>query len=281
MVNSIKNHKAMFYYKLLSPSFLTVLLYFSFTFNMHQTNLKAQTPDWENPDIVEINKEKPHATLFPYESRSKALSFNKEKSNYFQSLNGEWNFNWVEKPADIIENFYEESFDDKLWDKIEVPSNLELQGYGIPIYVNHPYEFTKTPNPPNVPQDYNPVGSYRKIFNIPSDWLSQKVFIHFGAVKSAFYIWVNGQRVGYSQGSKTPAEFDITPYTRAGENLVAIEVYRWSDGTYLECQDFWRISGIERDVYVYSTPKVHIRDYFVKTNLRDNYKMLGWKWKCM
>ncbi|MGB0931272.1 MAG: glycoside hydrolase family 2 TIM barrel-domain containing protein, partial [Chitinophagales bacterium] len=194
------------------------------------------------------------------------------ESNYYQTLNGEWNFNWVEKPADIEDDFFEESFDDSGWDKIEVPSNWELQGYGVPIYVNIPYEFTKTPEPPKVPHDYNPVGSYRKTFNIPSDWLSREVFIHFGAVKSVFYIWVNGERVGYSQGSKTPAEFDISPYVREGENLVAIEVYRWSDGSYLECQDFWRISGIERDVYIYSTPKVHIRDYFVKTNLRDNYE---------
>ena len=239
---------------------------------MHQERTHAQIPDWENPEVVEINKEAPHATLFPYESRSKALTFNKEESNYFQSLNGKWIFNWVEKPSDIIENFYEESFDDSSWDKIEVPANWELNGYGIPIYVNVPYEFTKNPEPPKVPHDYNPVGSYRKTFNIPVNWTDREVFIHFGAVKSAFYIWVNGQRVGYSQGSKTPAEFNLTPYIRAGENLVAIEVYRWSDGSYLECQDFWRISGIEREVYVYATPKLHIRDYFVKADLRDNYE---------
>ncbi|MFK7908745.1 MAG: glycoside hydrolase family 2 TIM barrel-domain containing protein, partial [Chitinophagales bacterium] len=135
-----------------------------------------------------------------------------------------------------------------------------------------PYEFTKNPEPPKVPHDHNPVGSYRKTFNVPANWMDREVFIHFGAVKSAFYIWVNGERVGYSQGSKTPAEFDLTPYIRTGENLLAIEVYRWSDGSYLECQDFWRISGIERDVYVYSTPKLHIRDYFIKTDLRDNYE---------
>ncbi len=248
--------------------FLTILL---LSCSMH-LKTQAQIPDWENPEVVEINKEAPHATLFPYESRSKALTFQKNESEFYQTLNGEWNFNWVEKPEDIVEDFYKESFDDSSWEKMEVPSNWELQGYGVPIYVNIPYEFTKTPNPPNVPHDYNPVGSYRKTFNVPSNWLDREVFIHFGAVKSAFYIWVNGERVGYSQGSKTPAEFDITPYIRTGSNLVAIEVYRWSDGSYLECQDFWRISGIEREVYVYSTPKVHIRDYFVKTNLRDNYE---------
>ncbi len=233
---------------------------------------QAQIPDWENPEVVEINKEAPHATLFPYESRSKALTFNKNESEYYQLLNGEWNFNWVEKPADIVEDFYKEDFDDSTWETIPVPANWELNGFGIPIYVNVPYEFTKNPEPPKVPYDYNPVGSYRKTFNVPANWIDRQVFVHFGAVKSAFYIWVNGQRVGYNQGSKTPAEFDLTPYIRTGENLLAIEVYRWSDGSYLECQDFWRISGIERDVYVYSTPKLHIRDYFIKTDLRDNYE---------
>jgi len=248
--------------------FITILL---LSVNMHQTT-HAQTPDWENPEVVEINKEAPHATLFPYESRSKALTFNKNESEYYQLLNGDWSFNGVEKPADIVEDFYREDFDDSTWGKMPVPANWELNGFGVPIYVNVPYEFTENPEPPKVPHDHNPVGSYRKTFNVPANWMDRQVFVHFGAVKSAFYIWVNGERVGYSQGSKTPAEFDLTPYIRTGENLLAIEVYRWSDGSYLECQDFWRISGIERDVYVYATPKLHIRDYFIKTDLRDNYE---------
>ncbi|MFK7905858.1 MAG: hypothetical protein AB8B69_12065, partial [Chitinophagales bacterium] len=140
------------------------LLFFLITFlfcNMHQTT-HAQTPDWENPEVVEINKEAPHATLFPYESRSKALTFNKNESEYYQLLNGDWTFNGVEKPADIVEDFYREDFDDSTWGKMPVPANWELNGFGVPIYVNVPYEFTKNPEPPKVPHDHNPVGSYRK-----------------------------------------------------------------------------------------------------------------------
>ena len=136
---------------------------------------------------------------------------------------------------------------------IPVPSNWEINGYGVPIYLNHPYEFSYNPDPPHTPEDYNPVGSYRKEFEIPEGWKDRRVVIHFGAVKSAFFIWVNGQRVGYSQGSKLPAEFDITEQIELGQNILAIQVYRWSDGSYLECQDFWRISGIERDCLLYTS----------------------------
>ncbi len=230
-------------------------------------------PDWENPGVVEINKEPPHATLFPFESEAKAMTFDHSGSDYFLSLNGMWKFNWVKDPSQRPVNFYETTFDDGKWVDFPVPANWEVNGYGIPIYVNIPYEFNPTdPDPPHIPDDYNPVGSYRKKFTLPSSWSQRQVFIHLGAVKSAFYIWVNGQRVGYSQDSKTPAEFDITPYVKAGENLVALEVYRWSDGSYLECQDFWRISGIERDVYLFATPPQHIRDYFVRASLDDQYR---------
>jgi beta-galactosidase len=176
-------------------------------------------PDWENPDVFAINKEAAHATLHPYESRTLALEGVPRRSAYYQSLNGLWRFNWVRKPADRPLEFYEEDFDDRTWDLIPVPGNWEINGFGVPIYLNQPYEFEK--NPP---------------------------FIHHH--KSAMYVWVNGERVGYSQGSKLPAEFNITPYVRTGENTLALEVYRWSDGSYLECQDFWRISGIERDVHL-------------------------------
>lgn len=185
-------------------------------------------------------------------------------------------------------DFYKPDFDVSGWDNIPVPANWELQGYGIPIYVNHQYEFAdhKAPvskeikfidglypaNPGNVPNDYNPVGSYRRTFSIPENWDGRQVFIQFGAVKSAFYLWINGKKVGYSQGSKIPAEWDITEYLIDGENVLAAEVYRWSDGSYLECQDFWRISGIERDVYIYSTPKTRIRDFFAKADLDADYK---------
>lgn len=243
--------------------------------------------DWENPSMFNQNKEAPHATLMPFASVEAALTKKRNASVYYKSLNGTWKFNWVRKPADRPQDFYKTDYDVSQWDDIAVPANWELQGYGVPIYVNHQYEFAdyKRPvspeiqfvdkiypaNPGQVPHDYNPVGSYRRTFTVPENWDGRQVFIQFGAVKSAMYIWVNGQKVGYSQGSKTPAEWDITKYLRKGENTLAVEVYRWSDGSYLECQDFWRISGIERDVFLYSTPKVRIRDFFVKADLDERY----------
>ncbi len=254
---------------------VSIKVFLSTVFMVSALNLIAKPPDipeWQNPEIVEVNRVAPHATLFPFESYEYALQNNKTKSQYFLDLNGKWRFNWVRKPADRPIDFYKDDFDVSSWDQIDVPSNWELQGYGVPIYVNIPYEWTTEPNPPEVPVDYNPVGSYRRSFTLPESWEGRKVFIHLGAVKSAFYIWVNGEKVGYSQGSKTPAEFDITSYLRSGENSVALEVYRWSDGSWLECQDFWRISGIQRDVYLYSTPQVHVFDYFANATLMNDYR---------
>ncbi len=227
-------------------------------------------PDWENPSLVGINKEAPRASAFPFETAALAETNDPGQSAYFQLLNGSWKFNWVRSPGERPRDFFEEEFDDSGWGRIPVPSNWEVQGYGVPIYLNHPYEFEK--NPPLIHHEYNPVGSYRTTFQIPEDWGDREVFLHFGAVKSAMYLWVNGQQVGYSQGSKLPAEFNVTEYLRTGENLLAVEVYRWSDGSYLECQDFWRISGIERDVFLWAAPKIHIRDVFVKAGLNDNYR---------
>jgi len=237
------------------------------------TGLSGQeVPDWENPAVVAINKEAPRATAIPYADMKSALTLAPEDSPYFLSLNGNWKFKWVEKPADRPEGFYQPGYDVSRWDEIPVPSNWELQGYGIPIYVNSAYEFSRRPNPPAIPHDYNPVGSYRTTFTLPDTWDGRQVYIHFGAVKSAMYLWINGQKVGYSQGSKLPAEFHITPYLKEGENVLAVEVYRWSDGSYLECQDFWRISGIERDVFLFSTPEYHIRDFFANGDLDDQYR---------
>lgn len=232
----------------------------------------AQQNDWENEKIFAINKEAPYSTFFTYGNEVAAFKNKPAASEYYMLLNGQWKFNWVNKPADRPVDFYKEDYDISAWKTIKVPSNWELNGYGIPIYINTRYEFEpKNPQPPHVPKDWNPVGSYRHSFYMPDDWQNRQVFIHFGAVKSAMYLWINGQKVGYSQDSKTPAEFDITPYIKKGVNTLALEVYRFSDGSYLECQDFWRISGIERDVYLYSTPKVRIRDFFFHPNLAANY----------
>ncbi len=239
-----------------------------------QVRIWAQTniPDWENPAVVDINKEKPHATFYAFADKASALADDRKASPFYLTLNGIWKFCWVERPADIPQNFYQPDFDDSQWDDLPVPANWELQGYGIPIYVNIPYEFTSNPIPPHVPHDYNPVGCYRRVFTLPQDWRGRRIFIHFGAVKSAFYIWVNGHQVGYSQDSKTPAEWEITGFVRPGENRLALQVYRWSDGSYLECQDFWRISGIERDVYLYAAPQMRIRDFFVHADLDSSYR---------
>ena len=242
-------------------------------FGMIISNICYPGNIWEDPSIIEINKESARSTFFAYESRSLADSNDLRRSHFYQSLNGNWAFHWVSSPDDRPKDFFRREFNDIDWDSINVPANWEINGYGVPIYLNHPYEFTYDPAPPDIPDDYNPVGSYRRHFNIPKDWLNNRILIHFGAVKSAFYIWVNGEKVGYSQGSKLPAEFDITDHVRADENVVALEVYRWSDGSFLECQDFWRISGIERDVYLYAEPKVRIVDFWAKTPLDGSYNI--------
>ncbi len=230
--------------------------------------------DWENPKVFGRNKLDPHSQVIPFDNEDNALAKPIQQSPYYKSLNGSWKFHWVRKPADRPRDFYKPGYDVSNWDNIVVPANWEIEGYGIPVYLNQPYAFSphKRPTPPNIPHDWNPVGSYRRSFTIPSNWKNRQVFIHFGAVKSAMYLWINGEKVGYSQGAKTPAEWNITEYLKKGENMLAVEVYRWSDGSYLECQDFWRISGIQRDVYLYSKPAVSVKDYFVKATLDENYE---------
>ncbi|MBU2649804.1 MAG: DUF4981 domain-containing protein [Bacteroidetes bacterium] len=225
--------------------------------------------EWKTPEITGVNKVNPHFIQIPV---SDVNNEGYGMPDHVLNLNGEWKFRWVEKPADIINGFESVEYNDDDWDMIRVPANWELSGYGIPIYVNIAYEFTKNPNPPELPQDYNPVGMYRTGFHIPESWKDMDVHLFFGAVKSAFYLYINGRYIGYSQGSKTPAEFDITPYILPGENLLALEVYRWSAGSWLECQDFWRISGIERDVMLLALPKLRISDVFVHANLINDFK---------
>ena len=229
----------------------------------------ANVDDWENPEMVGQNKEPGHATLLPYPDVNAALKGTRDASIYHLSLNGRWKFWWVRKPADRPADFYKPEYDVSSWHEIPVPSVWELEGYGIPIYTNSRYPFPA--NPPYIPHDYNPVGSYRTEFKIPSGWEGRQVFLHFDGVLSAFYLWINGQKVGYSEDSMTPAEFNITPYLRPGKNILAAEVYRWCDGSYLEDQDTWRYSGIYRDVYLFSTPPVHLRDFFLQSDLDDQY----------
>ncbi|MHA2280903.1 MAG: glycoside hydrolase family 2 TIM barrel-domain containing protein [Promethearchaeota archaeon] len=229
--------------------------------------------DWENAEMIGQNKEPTHNTLIPYQDIETALDGNREDSKFYKSLNGDWKFHWVRKPADRPHNFYEIKYNVENWDKIPVPSNWQMHGYGIPIYLNvrYPRSINKE-DIPKISHEYNPVGSYRTEFEIPNKWVNQEVIIHFDGVKSAFYLWINGEKVGYSQGSMTPAEFNITKYIQKGKNILAVEVYRWSDGSYLEDQDMWRLSGIYRDVYLFSTPKVHIRDFFAHCTFDKDYK---------
>ena len=228
-----------------------------------------QQEEWEDPSVFNINRQLARAHFFPFESEELALKNDPFQSKYFQSLNGDWKFNFSPNPKKRPKNFYKTNYDDTNWSDIKVPGHWELQGWSVPIYLDEEYPFP--PNPPFVPHDYNAVGSYRRSFTIPDQWDNRDVFLRFSGIRSAFYIWVNGEFVGYSQGSKTPAEFDISHIAKVGENQVAVEVYRFSDGSYLEAQDTWRVSGLERDVYVYARPKTRITDFFVKADLDSTY----------
>ena len=247
------------------------LLFFSIIY-YGGTNLNAAivTEDWENPLVFQINREPYRATFLPYASEKSAILDNYNDSPYYLSLNGNWKFHWVPKPEDRPAEFYKESFDVSKWKDIKVPSNWEIQGYGIPIYTNITYPHGL--HAPNIPHNDNPVGSYRRTFKIPDTWDGRRVYLHFASGTSAMYVWVNGQKAGYSEVTKSPAEFDITQYLRKGDNTLAVEVYRWSDGSYLEDQDFWRLSGIDNDVYLYSTAQVRIADFFVHPELDATYK---------
>jgi beta-galactosidase len=226
--------------------------------------------DWENPAVFQVNRLPARATFINYPEKDAAIQDNYFRSPYYLNLSGKWKFNWVPKPADRPVDFYKNGYDDSRWGEISVPGNWEIQGHGTPIYTNVVYPFPK--NPPFIPHLDNPVGSYIKEFELPANWETRKTFIHFEAGLAAMYIWVNGEKVGYSQGTKNPAEFDITTYVHKGKNKIAVEGYRWSDGSYLEDQDFWRLSGFDRGVYLYSTDQVRITDFFAKPQLDASYK---------
>jgi beta-galactosidase len=257
----------------LGKNMTRILLVISFIVFTSLSLAQTLQPDWEEPEVVSINRMPMRASYFAFELLKLAQQGERASSARFLSLNGMWKFSWVDHPDKRPKDFFQTDFNDSRWSEFPVPSNWEFKGYGVPIYVNIPYEFSPTnPQPPDIPDSLNPVGSYRKIFTLPAHWNGMQVYVHLGGIKSAFYIWVNGQKVGYSEDSKLEAEFDITPYVKEGQNLIALEVYRWSDASYLECQDFWRISGIERDVFLYARPKVHLYDIRVVSVLDSLYK---------
>ncbi|GMG86155.1 glycoside hydrolase family 2 TIM barrel-domain containing protein [Biformimicrobium ophioploci] len=233
--------------------------------------LAAQLPDWGNPEVFRVNKQPARSFFHPALSPGDAFSDTPLSTQNHLSLNGDWKFQWVESPDARPEGFELPGYNDSEWGTIAVPANWEINGFGIPYYHSHAC-FQPDAVPPELPASYNPVGSYRQKFTLPEAWDGKRVFIHFGAVKSAFYLWVNGEKVGYSQDSKTAAEFDLTPFLRSGENLLALQVFRYSDGSYFECQDMWRMSGIERDVFLYATPQVHLQDFHARTDLVNGYR---------
>ncbi|MEW2218631.1 glycoside hydrolase family 2 TIM barrel-domain containing protein [Streptomyces sp. NPDC006990] len=228
--------------------------------------------EWDaDPTVFQVNREPARAALIPYRDRASALKGRPGDSPYHRSLNGDWRFHWCENPEKRPEGFHRTDFDDGDWDRLPVPSNWEMHGYREPVYLNIKYPWTgyEQPEPPDVPAKFNPVGSYRRTFRVPRGWRGRRTLLSFQGVKSAFFVWVNGEQVGYSEDSYTPAEFDIGEQLQDGENTLAVQVYRWSDGSWLEDQDMIDLSGIFRDVYLYSVPRVHLHDAEVRTALDD------------
>lgn len=230
---------------------------------------QSQVKDWENPLYYEAGKEAPHATFMLYTDKAAVVKDDFTQSPFYQSLNGNWKFNYTAKVGERIIDFYKPELNTSQWREIPVPSNWELQGYGVPIYTNITYPFPK--NPPYVGED-NPVGTYRREFSVPPGWKGKEIMLHFGSITGCAFVYVNGKKVGMSKVSKTAAEFNITSFIRPGKNLLAVQVVRWHDGSYLEDQDFWRLSGIERDVFLMAMPKLTIWDFFIKSGLDAEYK---------
>ncbi len=217
---------------------------------------------WEDPEVFSIGEMAPHCNHFAFQDDASFLNGQLSKNKRYKTLNGPWNFNWVKSPKDRPKGFQKNNYDISSWPEIPVPSDWQMQDYDTPIYVNKRYPFPK--NPPFIDPDFNPVGSYKRSFSIPEEWRGMNIFICFESVNSAANFWVNEQWIGYHQDSKTKAQFDITELLVFGDNTVALEVFRWCDGSYLECQDFWRLSGLERDVYLIARPHMYMRDFMVE-----------------
>jgi beta-galactosidase/beta-glucuronidase len=229
----------------------------------------SESNDWENPHVLQRNRQPAHAALTPFHDEQSALIGERGHSDRFRLLNGDWTFYYAPTPAELPEGFQEEAYDDYIWDTIPVPSNWQMHGYGRPLYTNVAYPFPV--DPPRVPYE-NPIGLYRRSFQVPENWVGQQVFLTFEGVDSAFYVWVNGQQVGYSQGAHLPSEFDITQHLRQGQNLLAVKVFQYSDGSYLEDQDMWRLSGIFRDVHLTARSVIFMRDVDIRTELDESFR---------
>jgi beta-galactosidase len=242
----------------ISPTALLVALAMAPGLGLSQS---APLAEWEQPEVVAVNREPMKATFFNFETRDQALAGDKAASSYYRSLDGTWSFAYSATPESRPRDFYRNDYDVSAWKSIQVPGMIQAQGFGKPVFTNIKYPFPM--NEPLIPHALNEVGSYKRNFDVPSNWDGRDVFLHIGAAGAAYYIWVNGQQVGYSEDSKLPSEFNLTKYVRPGKNNIAIELYRWADASYLEDQDFWRVSGIERSVYLYAEPKARLRDFTV------------------
>ncbi|MBQ7022512.1 MAG: discoidin domain-containing protein [Akkermansia sp.] len=240
-------------------------------------------PDWENPENLSQGREEARAFFVPFANRAEALKGKRKDSSLVKLLNGDWKFHWAPQPDKRPMDFYKPETDVSHWNTIDVPSNWQMRGYGIPIYSNQRYTFVRDwPRVMTAPRNKteekytcpksepNAIGSYRREVEVPTDWDGRRIFLQFDGVDSFFYLWVNGQKIGFSKDSRTAAVFDVTEHMKPGKNIVAVEVYRYSDGSYLECQDMWRLSGIFRDVFMFSTPQVLVRDFFVHTDFVQN-----------
>ena len=236
----------------------------------------APPPEWEDPAVFAVGTERPRATFVPHATRAGALSHERERSPYVRLLNGTWRFRWVKSPSAAPPAFEQPGYDDSGWDGLPVPSNWQVVGanegrpYDRPFFSNirHPFRT----DPPRVPHDDNPTGLYRTRFELPPTWTGRNVVLHFAGVQSAYYVWLNGRRIGYREDAFTPGEFDLTPHLRPGENVLAVEVLHHSDGSYLEDQDYWRLAGIFREVYLLAQPAVRLRDFVVRTDLDASYR---------
>ncbi|KAA6318503.1 Beta-galactosidase, partial [termite gut metagenome] len=246
--------------------------------------MQAQENRYEqitNPKLTSINKETPRSTFTSYTSEEYAVKRSRTEGTFHLSLNGKWKFNYVENFADRPTNYANPNTNVSNWADINVPGNWERQGFGTPIYVNIGYSFCSEgykpywdkPNPPYVPQDWNPTGTYRRDFTLPNNWDGKEIFLSADGTRGAAFFYLNGTFVGMNKDAKTPARFNITKLVKKGNNVIAVQIHRFSDGNYLECQDFWRISGFERDIYLYAQPKLRIADFKVQSLLdKKDYK---------
>src|SRR5215204_6650482 len=251
---------------------IMLALTFSFTVLLATRQEPGPAAEWNDPAVLHVNTEQPHATMMGYPSADLARGGDRSRSPWFLSLNGIWKFKASPNPASRPVDFFRPGYDVTRWAGIRVPGNIEIQGFGTPVYVNIGYAFPHDRQNPRPPREDNPVGSYRRSFDLPGAWAGRRVLLNFDGVDSAFYLWLNGQRVGYSEDSRTPAEFDVTKYVQPGPNTLAVEVYRHSDGSFLEDQDMFRLSGIFRDVYLWSRPAQYIRDLEIATDLDASYR---------